>query len=165
LDNGIRKEESLNADSTVTIVGTVVTLLGAAVTIWQTSQARGYKNQIKFDIRKINLSNVTERLKRAQDEIRRLPTSTQAIPRGIKPNELIQKIREQFDIALSNLDATGPDATIRALLVQGQHNLNAYEISWNAGNPNALNVHELQGKIQDAVSSLSTTIYQLEGKA
>lgn len=155
----------MNSDSIVSIVGTVVTLLGTAITIWQTTQARSYKNQIKFDIRKINLVNVNERLKRAQDEIRRLPTSSQSMPRGIRPNELIQKIREQFDIALSNLDATGPDAAIRGLLVQGQDNLNAYEISWNGGNPSALNVHELQGKVQDAVASLSTTIYQLEGKA
>lgn len=155
----------MTSESIVTITGTVVTLLGTAVTIWQTSQARGYKNQIKFDIRKINLSNVTERLKRAQDEIRRLPTSSQAVPRGIKPNELIQKIREQFDIALGTLDAAGPDAAIRTLLVQGQCNLNSYEMSWNQGNPNAQDVHDLQSKMQDAVSILSTTIYQLEGKA
>jgi len=155
----------LTPDSIVTIIGTVVTLLGTAVTIWQTSQARGYKNQIKFDIRKINLLHVTERLKRAQDEIRRLPTSSSAVLRGIKPNELIQKIREQFDIALSTLDAAGPDAAIRTLLVQGQGNLNSYEISWNQGNPNPQDVHDLQSKMQDAVSILSTTIYQLEGKA
>lgn len=155
----------MNSDSIVTIVGSTVTVIGAAITIWQASEARNYKNQIKFDIRKINLSNVAERLKRAQEEIRRLPTSTQAVPRGVKPTELIQKIREHFDVALSNLDATGPDAAIRALLTQGQSNLNAYEISWNGGNPNALNVHELQAKMQDAVSGLSATIYQLEGKA
>lgn len=155
----------MNSDSIVTLTGTVVTLLGMAITIWQASQARDYKNQIKFDIRKINLANVTDRLKRAQDEIRRLPTSAQAVPRGVRPIELIHKIREQFDIALGTLDASGPDAGVRGLLVEGQSNLNAYEISWNAGNPNPQDVHELQAKMQDAVSTLSTTIYQMEGKA
>mgnify|MGYP000857357580 FL=1 len=155
----------MTSDSIVTLTGTVVTLLGMAITIWQASQARNYKNQIKFDIRKINLANVTERLKRAQDEIRRLPTSAQAVPRGVKPLELIHKIREQFDIALGTLDASGPDAGVRGLLVEGQGNLNAYEISWNSGNPNPQDVHELQAKMQDAVSTLSTTIFQMEGKA
>lgn len=155
----------LTGDSFITISGSIVTLFGMGITIWQASQARDYKNQIKFDIRKINIANVAERLKRAQDEIRRLPTSMQSVPRGLKPTELIQKIREQFDIALGTLDATGPDSSVRELLVQGQENLNSYEISWNSGNPNAQDVHELQSKMQDAISTLSTTIYQLEGKA
>lgn len=155
----------MTSDSIVTLIGTVVTLLGMAITIWQASQARDYKNQIKFDIRKINLANVTERLKRAQDEIRRLPTSGQAVPRGVRPIELIHKIREQFDLALGTLDSAGPDAGVRGLLVEGQANLNAYEISWNAGSPNPQDVHELQAKVQDAVSILSTTIFQIEGKA
>lgn len=155
----------MNSDSIVTLTGTVVTLLGMVITIWQAKQARSYKNQIKFDIRKINLANVTDRLKRAQDEIRRLPTSAQAVQRGVRPIEFIHKIKEQFDIALGTLDASGPDAAVRGLLVQGQSHLNAYEISWNIGNPNPQDVHELQAKMQDAVSTLSRTIYQMEGKA
>lgn len=155
----------MNPDSIVTLTGTVVTLLGMGITIWQTSQAKDYKDQIKFDVRKINLTNIADRLKRAQDEIRRLPTSAQAVPRGIRPNELIQKIREHFDHALGTLDAAGPDASVRAILVEGQTNLNSYDISWNSGKPKAEDVHELQAKIQDAVSNLNTTIYRLEGKA
>lgn len=154
----------MTSDSIITIIGTVFTLLGTAITIWQTSQARAYKKQIKFDIRKINLSNLSERLKKAQDEIRRLPTSLQGVPRGVKPKEIIQKIQEQFDIALSTLDASGPDAKVRLLLAEGQRNLNSYEISWNSEEPSAQNVHELQSKMQDAVSILSKTIYQIEGK-
>lgn len=149
----------------MTNTGTAITLLGMAVTIWQASQARGYKNQIKFDIRKINLVNVGERLKRAQDEIRLLPTSAQGGARGVRPSELIHKIREQFDIALGTLDAAGPDAGIRALLAEGQSKLNSYEISWNSGKPNPQDVHELQAKLQDAISILGSTIYQMEGKA
>ncbi len=66
----------MSIDSQITLAGTIVTLLGMAITIWQASQARSYKNQINFDIRKINLSGVIERLKRTQDEIRKLPTTT-----------------------------------------------------------------------------------------
>ncbi|HFX3931447.1 TPA: hypothetical protein ACIEHN_004817, partial [Escherichia coli] len=116
-------EYPLTTDSMITLIGTVVTLGGAGITIWQSKEARNYKNQLKFDVRKINLTNVSERLKRAQDEIRRLPTSLQGIQRGTKPSDLIHKTKEYFDIALGTLDAKGPDADIRQLLVEAQKNL------------------------------------------
>ncbi len=137
----------MTTEGIVTLAGTVVTLFGMAVTIWQALQARNYKNQIKFNLRKIDLEHIIERLKRAQDDIRRLPTSLQNIPRGIRPIDLIHKIREQFDMALSTLDVAGPDAGIRGLLIEGQHKLNSYEISWNSGTPNPQDVHELQAKM------------------
>ncbi len=155
----------MTSDSIVTVVGTVVTLLGTAVTIWQASQARTYKRQIKFDVRKINLAGVADRLRRAQDEIRRLPTSSQSVPRGVRPNELIQKTREHFDLALGTLDASGPDADTRSLLAGAQTCLNSYEASWNSGSPNPQHAHDLQSKVQDVVSLLSSTIFQIEGKA
>ncbi len=134
------------------------------VTIWQASQARDYKNQIKFDIRKINLAGVIERLKRSQDEIRKLPTSTN-VPRGIKTTELILNIRSHFDFSLGVLDATGPEKDIRSILGSAQDKLNSYETSWNNNNPSAENVFELQALIQDAVSQANSRIYKLEGKA
>jgi len=154
----------LTTDSVITLTGTIVTLLGMSVAIRQASQARNYKNQIKFDIRKINLSGVIERLKRSQDEIRKLPTST-SIPRGIKANELILNIRSHFDFSLGILDASGPEKDIRLILGEAQQKLNSYETSWNNKNPSAENVFELQALIQDAVSQANSRIYLLEGKA
>lgn len=155
----------MTADSIVTIVGTSVTLLGMFITIWQASQVRTYKKQIKSDVRKINLTGVSERLKRAQEEIRRLPTSSQSLPRGIRPTELIRTTREHFDLALGTLDANGPDGDTRSLLVVAQNSLNSYEISWNSGNINPACVHELQEKVQYSISKIVSTIYKLEGKA
>ncbi|ENF6042363.1 MULTISPECIES: hypothetical protein [Citrobacter] len=155
----------MTTDSMITLIGTVVTLGGAGITIWQSKEARNYKNQLKFDVRKINLTNVSERLKRAQDEIRRLPTSLQGIQRGTKPSDLIHKTKEYFDIALGTLDAKGPDADIRQLLVEAQKKLNSYETGWHSGTPNPQDVHDLQAKIQDAISAMNSTIYKMEGKA
>lgn len=155
----------MTLDSAITVAGTLVTLFGMGITIWQASEARNYKNQVKSDIRKINLVSVTDSIKRAQDEIRRLPTSIQALPRGVRPNEIIQKAREHFDNALGTLDLTGPDAAVRLLIGEAQKKLNSYDISWNSGKPNPQDVHELQANMQDAVSNLSTTIFQIEGKA
>ena len=151
-------------NESITLAGTTVTLLGMAVTIWQASQARNYKNQIKFDIRKINLSGVIERLKRSQDEIRKLPTSEKT-SRGIKTNELILIIRSHFDFSLSILDASGPEKDIRLILGDAQKKLNGYEASWNSETPSAADAHELQTLVQDAVSQANSRIFQLEGKA
>lgn len=155
----------MTVDSIITLVGTSVTLLGMIVTIWQASQARSYKNKIKFDLRKIILSGVVERLKKAQDEIRRLPTSSQNLPRGIKANDLIHNIRAEFDYSLGVLNARGPDGDIRGLLGDAQSKLNSYERSWAVGIPEALDVHDLQALVQDGVSQSNAKINQLEGKA
>ena len=155
----------MSIDSQITLVGAIVTLIGMVITIWQAAQARSYKNQIKFDIRKINLSGAIERLKRTQDEIRKLPTSAANIQRGIKPNDLFQNIKAHFDFTLGVLDAKGPDGDIRNLLSEAQTKLNSYEMSWNQGAPNAQDVHDLQSRVQDAVSQTNSRISQLEGKA
>ncbi|CAI8907029.1 hypothetical protein [Pseudomonas zeae] len=155
----------LTTDSLVTILGTFVTLLSMVVAMRQASQAKSYKNQLMLDVRRINLANVIEGLKSAQEEIRRLPASNQKMPRGVNVSELIHKIRAQFDNSLGTLNSLGPDASIRAILVEAQTKLNAYDISWHADIPSAQNVHELQAKMQDAVSALGTTINQMEGKA
>ncbi|MGM3161008.1 hypothetical protein ACS25C_09490 [Dickeya undicola] len=154
----------MTQDSIITIVGTIVTILSMVITIWQASEARTYKNQIKSDIRKINLTNISDSLKRAQEEIRKLPTDSQDIKRGMRPTELIRKTREHFDIALSTINSNGPDGNIRTIIIEAQERLNSYEISMNGGSPNPQDVHKLQAKIQDAVSITSTAIYQIEGK-
>lgn len=154
----------LTTDSLVTILGTFVTLLSMGFTIRQVSQAKNYTNQVKLDVRRINLANVIDGLKSAQEEIRRLPASSQKVSRGVNVSELIHKIRAQFDNALGTLNSIGPDAGVRALLVEAQTKLNTYEISWHNQVPSAQSVHELQAKMQDAVSALGTTINQMEGK-
>ena len=54
-------------------------------------KAKDYKEQIQFDIRKINLSNVVEKLKRTQDEIIKLPKAEE-LKRGIKVQNIIDII-------------------------------------------------------------------------
>lgn len=43
--------------------------------------------------------------------------------------------------------------------------LNSYETGWHSGTPNPQDVHDLQAKIQDAISAMNSTIYKMEGKA
>lgn len=135
------------------------------VAIFQARAAKNYKEQIKFDIRKINLSGSTEKLKRAQDDIRKLPASTSAVPRGIKVPELIPNIKSQFDFVLGVIDSNGPDKDIRLVLTNAQQKLNSYELGWNTNSLNPSDLHELQSLVQDAIAQSNSRIYILEGKA
>lgn len=154
----------MTSDSLITIGGSIITLLGTAITIWQTLQAKSYKDQIIIDTRKIKLNLVIESLKKAQHEIRDFPTSINQLPRGMKFNELIKKTREHFDAALGTLELSGPDGKTRELLGEAQKKLNSYEISYTEGNLAAKDVHDLQAKMQDVISNLSRMVFQLEKK-
>ena len=148
----------------ITLIGTVVTVFATIITIYQAKKAKDYKEQIRFDIRKINLSGSAERLKRAQDDIRKLPTTSSTASRGIKVVELIPNIKSQFDFALSAIDSSGPDKDIRLVLTDAQNKLNNYELGWNAKSINPSDLHELQSLVQDAISQSSSRIFALEGK-
>lgn len=154
----------MTTDSIITIVGTAVTIIATIITIHQAKKAKDYKEQIRFDIRKINLSGSSERLKRAQDDIRKLPSCTNSVPRGIKVLELIPNIKSQFDFALSAIDSSGPDKDIRLILTEAQNKLNSYEFGWNTKNITPSDLHDLQSLIQDAISQSSSRIFALEGK-
>ncbi|MFM5568200.1 hypothetical protein ACET8I_16835 [Aeromonas veronii] len=92
----------MTTDSMITLIGTVVTVIATGITIIQARKTKDYKEQIKCDVRKINLLGSSERLKRAQDDIRMLPTSSSNLPRGLKVNELILNIKSHFDFSLNN---------------------------------------------------------------
>jgi hypothetical protein len=149
----------------ITIAGTLITCIGTGVAINQASKAKGYTEQIKFDVRKINLSTSVEQIKRAQDDIRALPTSSENTPRGIKPKEVISSIRVRFDSVLGLISNTGEDRDIRETLALAQQQLNVYESSVDKNAFEATPIYELQSLVQDAVSAANARIYQLEGKA
>lgn len=154
----------MTSDSIISLTGTIVTVIAMVVAIWQARAAKNYKEQIKFDIRKINLSGSTEKLKRAQDDIRKLPASTSAVPRGIKVPVLIPNIKSQFDFSFGVIDSNGPDKDIRLLLTSAQQKLNSYELGWNANSLNPSDLHELQSLVQDAIAQSNSRILILEGK-
>ncbi|EJL6658661.1 hypothetical protein QXB71_003912 [Vibrio cholerae] len=155
----------MTTDSMITLVGTVVTVISMFITICQVVKAKKYREQIKFDIRKINLASCAERLRRAQDDIRRLPLSTTSIQRGVKVPELILSIKAHFDYSIGAINSQGPDSDIRGILTNAQQKLNDYEIGFNSQTINHTDVHELQSLIQDSISTSNSRIFELEGKA
>lgn len=149
----------------IAIIGTILTAIGTVVTIATALRTRAYRDQVKFDIRKINLAGVIDNLKRAQDEIRKLPTAHDSVPRGMKAKEVIKEIRSRFDFAMGVLAFEGPDRDIREILTNAQNELNEYEVSFDGKAPEPQRVYTLQALMQDAVSVSNSRIFQLEGKA
>lgn len=145
----------------ITIVGTIVTVFSMIVTIIYANKAKSYKKQIQFDIRKINLSNIVEKLKKTQDEIRKLPKTT-PIKRGVKVEDIITTIKAHFDYVLNFLDSDGPDTDIKIFISNAQSSLNVYEVDFSSENTNAEEVIKLTESIQEAISKSNTKILKLE---
>lgn len=153
--------EALTPDSIITLIGTLVTIGGASVSIWQASQARSYKRQISFDLRKISLNGAVEKMKRAQDEIRKLMNDKQ--PRGIRRQDIDDKIREHFDFALGAIHCDGLDKDIRETLKSAQSDFNYYTAP-ASGTPDQQHAIELQQKVQDVISKANQRIFELDGR-
>ena len=145
----------------ITIIATVITIVGMVVTIVFANMAKTYKEQIQFDIRKINLTNVVEKLKRTQDEIRMLPKS-KPIKRGVQINEIISNIKSHFDYALNTLDSDGPDSAIRDFVSDAQNLLNMYELDFSNDELNSDAVVNITECLQNAISKSNTKILKLE---
>ena len=145
----------------IAIVGAIVTVLSMIVTIVYANKAKNYKEQIQFDIRKINLSNIVEKLKRTQDEIRKLPKTT-PVKRGVKVEDIISTIKAHFDYVLNFLDSDGPDTDIKTFISNAQNSLNTYEVDFLSGNTNTEEVIKLTESIQEAISKSNTKILKLE---
>src|SRR5882724_116660 len=85
------------------------TAIGTAITLWQASKVRRYRQQIAFDLRKIHLSEVRELLRGAQDEGRKLLSHVQQLNRGKSVLAITDNIQAYIDRSLNLLHLSGPD--------------------------------------------------------
>ena len=145
----------------ITIIGTIITIISMLVTIVYTNKAKNYKEQIQFDIRKINLSGIVDKLKRTQDEVRKLP-KTLPPKRGVKVDEILTTIKSHFDYVLNLLDSDGPDVEIRTYIPSAQSSLNSYETLFSSGQAIDNEVVNITEYIQEAISKSNTKILTLE---
>lgn len=151
----------MSISDTITIIGTIITVGSMAVTIYYAQKTKKYKEQIQFDIRKINLSNIVEKLKRTQDEIRNLPKNGTK-KRGLKVEDIITTIKIHFDFVLNLLDSDGPDNDIREYLATAQNILNDYEDEYISGEIDGEKVLNLTKQLQDVISKANTKIFKIE---
>ena len=149
----------------VTWVGTILSAIGAIIAIQQAILARTYKDQIQVDIRKLNVLRSAERLRKAQESIRKLPSDQSRVQRGHKTEALIEKIRECFDEVLGILPVDGDDVDIRSAVDEAQTALTSYEDGLNQQKLNASMTSAVRAPLQNAVSLANDRVLKIEGKA
>lgn len=135
----------------ITIVGTIITVIGTGVTIWQAWKVRTYGARIAFDLRKINLSEAAEALRRAQDEGRKLLTHVHQLNRGKNPSEVYDSIQVHIDRAINLLPLHGADADVRVMVVDAQAKLRESQTTQDDATRRDC-VSTMHALVQDAIS-------------
>lgn len=153
------------SSDTVTWIGTIITIIGTGITIWQAALARSYKNQIRIDIRKLSILRSAERLRRALDFIRKLPSKSSSVPRGAKPESLVEPVKECFDEVLGVLPVGGEDKDIREKVQEAQTHLTTYETALSTQQISPELTAPIQRSVQEAVSKATQRSLLIEGKA
>lgn len=145
----------------ISIIGTIITLSSMVVTIIYAKKTKNYKKQAEYDIRKINLSNIVEKLKRTQEDIRKLPKTTNKA-RGFKIEDILIPIKASFDFSLNLLDNESIDNEIRELLLKAQRELDIYEQSYLINNINDSKILNITEFIQNTIAKANRKIFKLE---
>lgn len=132
----------------VTIIGTILTAIGTGVTLWQANKIEKYKTRIAFDLRKIHISEISEYLKRAQDEGRKLVSTHNT--RGKKESDATDSIQSYIDRSLNLLPLNGNDQDIREKITNVQSKLRDFQNALPDDKPE--NASAMHTTIQESVS-------------
>lgn len=155
-----KKENIMISSDFISIMGSIITFLSTIVTILYANKAKKYKEQTQLNIRKINLTDVVEKLKRIQNEVRELPLKF-PIKRGLKPENTIKTIKVDFDFVLNLIDSDSLDAKIRDFISEAQKSLNQYEASLNKDKIKSDKIINMTDLLQKAISKSNTIVKDL----
>ena len=145
----------------ISIVGTLLTAIGTAITLWQASKVRSYRQQIAFDLRKIHLAEVRELLRRAQDEGRKLLSHVQQLNRGKSVLAVTENIQADIDRSLHLLHLSGPDSDLREKILSAQTHLRSFQHSSNEDEKKQF-VSDMHAVIQDTISLCQERVTMME---
>ncbi|MGE6440713.1 hypothetical protein ACQKC9_03995 [Psychrobacter sp. NPDC078409] len=154
----------MTTDSIITMVGSLVSVISMVVAIMQASNAKNYREQIKADIRKINLAKCTQKIDRILEICNQLPTSLNQQPRGNKVPNIVKDINNQLSHSISILSELGADKEIRENLVNAQNKLHFYEKKYTQGSIDSDDVLKIRSYIQDSISTSNTILYGIGEK-
>lgn len=97
----------------ITWIGTILTAIGTAVTLWQAGKVKRYKDQVAFDLRKISISEAGEILRRGQEDCRKLLKSG---GRGQSITNICDSVQERIDQAMNRFNQKSQDVDIKEKL-------------------------------------------------
>jgi hypothetical protein len=151
----------LELEITIAIAGTILTVIGTGVTLWQASKVKAYREQIAFDLRKIHLSEVSELLKRAQDEGRKLLSQVQQLNRGKSMITITDSIQSYIDKSVNLLHLSGPDLDLREQILDSQTKLRDFQKTTDVAEQKQC-VSDMHALIQDSISMCKERVSNLE---
>ncbi|UAA39128.1 hypothetical protein KIH87_01810 [Paraneptunicella aestuarii] len=133
----------MNSDA-ITWLGTVITAIGTAVTLWQAYKVKRYKDQVAFDLRKISISEAGEILRRGQEDCRRLLKSGS---RGQNITNICDSVQERLDQAMNRFNQKSQDSDIKEKLSLANNLLHEVRL----GNKTSRNSSDLHVAFQEAI--------------
>jgi hypothetical protein len=145
----------------ITIFGTIITVIGTGVTLWQAYKVKSYSKRIAYDLRKIHLSEVIDNLKRAQDEGRKLISQVVQLKRGKNNTTISENIQKHIDYALNLIHVNGSDNDVRNKILEAQFKFRDFQSSEDQVVRETC-VSEMHALIQETVSLSKERILTLE---
>lgn len=137
----------------ISIAGAVVTVASMGYAMYQAHRSKAFSEDAKKAYEVVSMSAVAERLKNVLEHMRSIaPEKLQA--RGVNKTERLDKIRGEFDLALTTLPKAGAGQSIREKVGNAQRNLRLYEKSLS-GTPDDELWHQIRELLQDAVSEIA----------
>lgn len=91
----------------VSISGAILSMISAAIAIWQAYRARRYRDEILLDRRKRLLIDVSGVARRAREECRKIVTPVGRPVRGVDQQHVINSIRDCLDRIKDNAHQFG----------------------------------------------------------
>lgn len=143
----------MNSDA-ITWVGTILTAIGTAVTLWQAGKVKRYKDQVAFDLRKISISEAGEILRRGQEDCRKLLKSG---GRGQSMTNICDSVQERLDHALNRFNQKEQDLDIREKLSSAHALL--HEV--RQGNNASQNSNNLHIVLQEAIQLCNERLMEI----
>ena len=134
----------MSSSDVITWIGTILTAIGTAVTLWQAWKVKQYKDQVAFDLRKISISEAGEILRRGQEDCRKLLKSG---GRGQSITNICDSVQERLDQAKNRFNQKLQDQDIKDKL--GSANILLHEV--RLGNNISQNSSDLHGAFQEAI--------------
>ncbi len=138
----------------ITWVGTILTAIGTAVTLWQAKKVKRYKDQVAFDIRKISISEAGELLRRGQEECRKLLKSG---GRGQSITNICDSVQERLDQAMNRFNQKSQDQDIKEKLSLANTLLHEIRL----GNNTSQNSSALHVSIREAIQLCNERLMEI----
>ena len=131
-------------------------------TICQARKAKKFSNDARRTLETVKLSSIAERLKNLLEHLRDIAPEKFS-QRGFEWRERLDKIREEFDLALGSLAKSGVGEKMRLKIADAQRTLKLYKKTIN-NSPDSELWHRLREEIQDSISDLTAASLESKGE-